>query len=77
MLVVNTGTRASAGILRSTYQQLEVEEVSSERKEKNFHVLGVPRNQFGAQDLEAGSNEEIADFCTLNYKTSFPPLREN
>jgi glutathione peroxidase len=35
-----------------------------------FVVLGFPCNQFGAQ--EAGSAEEIASFCTLNYAVDFP-----
>ena len=33
-------------------------------------VLGFPANNFGAQ--EPGSNEEIAEFCSLNYDVSFP-----
>ena len=32
-------------------------------------LLGFPCNQFGAQD--AGSNDEIAEFCQLNYGVSF------
>ena len=35
-------------------------------------VLGSPCNQFGHQDL--CSNEEIADFCQLNYGVSFPMM---
>ena len=35
-------------------------------------VLGFPCNQFGAQD--AGSNEEIAQFCQVNYGVSFPMM---
>ena len=33
-------------------------------------VLGVPSNQFGAQ--EPGSNEEIKKFCKVNYNVNFP-----
>jgi glutathione peroxidase len=32
--------------------------------------LGFPCNQFGSQ--EPGSNEEIQQFCSLNYEVSFP-----
>ena len=32
-------------------------------------VIGVPSNQFGAQ--EPGSAEEIQSFCELNYGVSF------
>ena len=33
-------------------------------------VLGFPCNQFGAQ--ESGRDDEIAQFCQLNYGVSFP-----
>ena len=36
----------------------------------DFSVVGVPCNQFGAQ--EPGSSEEIATFCSTNYNVSFP-----
>jgi glutathione peroxidase len=35
-------------------------------------VLGFPCNQFGSQD--AGSNEEIASFCQLNFGVTFPMM---
>jgi glutathione peroxidase len=35
-------------------------------------VLGFPCNQFGEQD--PGSNDEIAQFCQLNYGVSFPMM---
>jgi glutathione peroxidase len=35
-------------------------------------VLGFPCNQFGSQD--PGSNEQIAQFCQLNYGVSFPMM---
>ena len=37
---------------------------------KDFAIIGVPCNQFGAQ--EPGSELEIKRFCDLRYKTSFP-----
>ena len=37
---------------------------------ENFSVLAFPCNQFGGQ--EPGSNEEIVEFCTLNYSNTFP-----
>jgi glutathione peroxidase len=33
-------------------------------------VVGVPANNFMGQ--EPGANEEIKDFCTRNYKVTFP-----
>jgi glutathione peroxidase len=37
-----------------------------------FVLIGVPSNDFGAQ--EKGTNEEIAKFCSTNYKVTFPML---
>lgn len=37
-----------------------------------FEILGFPCNQFGGQD--PGSNDEIQNFCVLNYKTNFKVL---
>ena len=33
-------------------------------------MVGVPANNFMGQ--EPGTNEEIKDFCTRNYKVTFP-----
>jgi glutathione peroxidase len=35
-------------------------------------VVGVPSNDFGGQ--EPGTNEEIRQFCSSNYKVTFPLL---
>ena len=37
---------------------------------QNLTVLGFPCNQFGGQ--EPGSNEEIVEFCSINYSNTFP-----
>ena len=37
--------------------------------ENDFSVLAFPCNQFGNQ--EPGSNEEIQEFCSINFQTSF------
>ena len=39
---------------------------------ESFAVVGVPCNQFGAQ--EPGSAEDIARFCTTMYAVDFPLL---
>jgi glutathione peroxidase len=39
-------------------------------KDKNFEILGFPSNDFLGQ--EPGTEEEIKQFCELNYKVSFP-----
>ncbi|KAF1966311.1 glutathione peroxidase 1 [Bimuria novae-zelandiae CBS 107.79] len=38
----------------------------------DFTILGFPCNQFGNQD--PGSNDEIQEFCQLNYGVTFPVL---
>ena len=39
-------------------------------KDSGLVICGFPCNQFGEQ--EPGSNEDIKEFCTLNYGVSFP-----
>lgn len=37
---------------------------------KGFQILGFPCNQFGSQ--EPGSEQQIKEFCDLNFKVEFP-----
>jgi len=39
-------------------------------KDKGLIVVGVPTNQFGAQEL--GTEEEIKKFCEINFNITFP-----
>ncbi len=64
LLVVNTASKCGF-----TPQYTGLEELYKKYKD-NFVVLAFPCNQFGAQ--EPGSNDEIASFCDLSFKTSFP-----
>lgn len=64
VLVVNTASKCGL-----TLQFEELEEIYRELKDKGLEILGFPCNQFGNQD--PGSNEEINDFCKLNYGVSF------
>jgi glutathione peroxidase len=41
---------------------------------KGFSVIGVPSNQFGAQ--EPGTAEEIATFCSTTYGVTFPMMEK-
>ncbi|TKA61454.1 hypothetical protein B0A55_12602 [Friedmanniomyces simplex] len=38
----------------------------------DFEIIGFPCNQFGSQD--PGNNDEIEQFCQVNYGVSFPIL---
>jgi glutathione peroxidase len=65
VLVVNV---ASACGLTPQYTGLE--KLFREYQSRGLVVLGLPCNQFGAQ--EPGSEAEIKEFCSLNYGVSFP-----
>ena len=65
LLVVNVASKCG---LTPQYEGLE--KLYKEYQGQGFEVLGFPANDFGAQ--EPGTNEEIAEFCSLNYGVSFP-----
>ncbi|MES2614662.1 MAG: glutathione peroxidase [Bdellovibrionota bacterium] len=65
LLIVNTASKCG---FTSQYKGLE--ELYEKYKNKNFVVLGFPCNQFAGQ--EPGNEEEIKNFCGLNYKVTFP-----
>lgn len=64
VVVVNTASKCGL-----TPQFKELEELYQEYKTKGVEILGFPCNQFAKQD--SGSNEEIHEFCQLNYGVSF------
>ena len=47
----------------------DLQKLYDEFKDKGLVVVGVPTNQFGAQ--ESGTNEEIQSFCDLTFNVSF------
>lgn len=65
VLVVNVASKCGL-----TPQYTGLEALHKEFAAKGFSVLGVPCNQFGAQ--EPGSAKEIETFCSTNYGVSFP-----
>jgi glutathione peroxidase-family protein len=70
VLVVNTASKCGftpqfAG-LEKLYKDLKATHGD------DFEIIGFPCNQFGGQD--PGSNDEIQEFCQLNYGVSFPVL---
>jgi glutathione peroxidase len=69
VLVVNT-----ASYCGYTGQYKGLESLYQRFRERGFVVLGVPSNDFGAQ--EPGSNEQVADFCERTYRVRFPMLEK-
>ena len=64
LLIVNTASKCG---FTKQFEGLEL--LYKKYKDQGFVILGFPCNQFLHQD--PGSNEEILEFCTLNYGVSF------
>ncbi|WP_208721260.1 glutathione peroxidase [Corallococcus aberystwythensis] len=64
-LVVNTASECGY-----TPQYKGLEALYQGYKDKGVVVLGFPSNDFGGQ--EPGTSEQIAKFCELRFKVSFP-----
>jgi glutathione peroxidase len=47
-----------------------LQKIYEQYKDRGFVVLGFPANNFGGQ--EPGTDEQIQDFCRLNYGVTFP-----
>lgn len=65
ILVVNVASKCG-----STPQYEGLQNIYDRFREKGFVILGFPANNFLGQ--EPGSNEQIKQFCTLNYGVTFP-----
>jgi glutathione peroxidase len=65
MLIVNVASRCGF-----TPQYEGLEKIYELYRDQGFAVLGFPANDFLGQ--EPGSNEEIMQFCSLNYSVTFP-----
>ena len=65
LLIVNTASKCGL-----TPQYEELEELYKTHKEKGLQIVGFPCDQFGGQ--EPGTDEEISEFCSVNYGVSFP-----
>lgn len=67
VLIVNVASKCGY-----TPQYKGLESLYRKYKDKGFVIVGVPANNFGAQ--EPGTNEEIKTFCSRNYDVTFPIL---
>lgn len=67
VLVVNTASKCGL-----TPQYTDLEKLYKEFESKNFLIIGFPANSFAEQ--EPGTNEEIKNFCMVNYGVTFPMM---
>lgn len=65
ILIVNVASKCG---YTSQYDGLEA--LYKKYKDQDFVVLGFPCNQFGSQ--EPGTEEEIQNFCRVNFGVTFP-----
>lgn len=65
VLVVNVASKCGL-----TPQYAALENLYQQYKDKGLMILGLPCNQFAGQ--EPGTEQEIAEFCELNYGVTFP-----
>ena len=65
LLIVNTASRCGF-----TGQYEGLQKLYATYQHQGFVVLGFPCNDFMKQ--EPGSNDEIQEFCNINYGVSFP-----
>ena len=65
VLIVNTASNCGL-----TYHYKGLEDLYQEYKDAGLEIIGFPCNQFLRQD--PGSNDEILEFCQLNFGVTFP-----
>ncbi len=69
VLLVNTASKCGF-----TPQYAGLQELYDQYKDRDFVIIGFPANNFMNQ--EPGSNEEIAEFCSVNYGVTFPMMEK-
>lgn len=67
LLIVNVASKCGF-----TKQYAGLEKLYQDHKDAGLEIIGFPCNQFGGQ--EPGTNEEIQQFCSMNYGVSFPVM---
>ena len=70
VLIVNTATGCG---FTPHYEQLEA--MYRKYHEACLEIIDVPCNQFGGQ--APGTDDEIHQFCTLHYNTTFPQMKKS
>ena len=67
IMIVNTASKCGL-----TPQYKDLQALYEKYKDQNFVIIGFPANDFMSQ--EPGTDEEIAEFCQVNYGVTFPMM---
>src|ERR1700737_682240 len=67
VMLVNVASRCGF-----TPQYTALEAIYEKYNERGFVIIGIPANNFGAQ--EPGTNQEIKTFCQSKYNVTFPMM---
>ena len=67
VMLVNVASRCGF-----TPQYSALEAIYEKYKDRGFVIVGIPANNFGAQ--EPGTNQEIKTFCQSKYNVKFPMM---
>lgn len=70
VLVVNTASQCG-----NTPQYAALQSLYEANQKAGLVILGIPSNDFGGQ--EPGTEKDIKEFCTANYKVTFPMTQKS
>ena len=70
LLIVNTATGCGF-----TPHYKDLENMYEKYHDQGLEIIDIPCNQFAGQT--PGTDEEIHEFCTLNYNTQFPQMKKS
>ena len=70
ILIVNTATGCGF-----TPQYAPIEQLYRDYHDQGLEIVDIPCNQFGAQ--APGTDDEIHEFCSLHYNTTFPQMKKS
>ena len=69
ILIVNTATGCGF-----TPQYAPIAQLYKDYHGQGLEILDIPCNQFGGQ--APGTDEEIHEFCTMHFNTTFPQMKK-
>lgn len=69
IMIVNTASKCGL-----TPQYEDLQNLYEKYKDENFVIIGFPANNFMNQ--EPGTNDEIKEFCKVNYGVTFPMMQK-